>query len=214
LFADVSEADAFKLEKQLIKDGRAFGLDLVNGTDGGEGVSGTVGLGPWATRTPEQHSELCHPEGSPCRAQAVVLYRFETQESWNFPSGTKAAEYTANLLGKNSGAIRGPLNQTKNKKSSSVYGFSCFLPSDFTPEEITRRTKDWSDPKATTKETCSKGIEMLNKTTGEILQEFPSAHEASRQTNINRGSISSCCRGERKTAGGYTWKFKTSTLST
>lgn len=34
---------------------------------------------------------------------------------------------------------------------------------------------------------------------------YPSAHEASRQTCINRPNISACCNGKRKTAGGYHW---------
>jgi hypothetical protein len=204
----LSEAQAFALEKKLICEARAKGLNLVNATDGGEGVSGAVGLGPWAIRTPEQHAELCHPEGSPRRAQAVILYRFETQEFWEFSSGRKAAEYVVNLLGKNTRAVTGALNKTKNKEKSSIYGFSCFLPSDFTPEEIARRTKDWSEP------SVPKPVKMLDKTTGKVLQEFPSAMEASRQTNTNPSSISKCCKGKLKTTGGYTWKFKTSTLST
>ena len=39
--------------------------------------------------------------------------------------------------------------------------------------------------------------------TGEI---YPSAHEASRQTCINQGDISSCCNGKRQSAGGYHWR--------
>jgi len=198
----LSEAQAFALEKKLICEARARGLDLVNGTDGGEGSSGTVGLGPHCSYTPEEYSELCHPEGSPRRAQPVILYRFKTQEFWEFPSGRKAAEYVVNLLGKNTRAVTGALNKTKNKEKSSIYGFSCFLPSDFTPEEITRRTKDWS------KTSVPKPVQMLDKATGEILQEFPSAMEASRQANINRGNISSCCRGELKAAGGFAWQLK------
>ena len=36
---------------------------------------------------------------------------------------------------------------------------------------------------------------------------FDSMHEAERQTNINNGNISSCCKGNRNTAGGYHWEF-------
>ena len=36
---------------------------------------------------------------------------------------------------------------------------------------------------------------------------YNSACEASRQTKIQRGDICRCCRGERKTAGGYHWKY-------
>ena len=39
--------------------------------------------------------------------------------------------------------------------------------------------------------------------TGEV---FPSAREASRQTGVHRGHISSCYNGKRKTAGGYHWQ--------
>ena len=41
-----------------------------------------------------------------------------------------------------------------------------------------------------------------------IIQEFESLREASRQLNIDCGSISKCCRGKIKSAGGYIWKYK------
>ena len=44
---------------------------------------------------------------------------------------------------------------------------------------------------------------------GNFIAEYPSAHEASRQTGINRGSISSCCNGILKTTGKSKWQFKT-----
>lgn len=36
---------------------------------------------------------------------------------------------------------------------------------------------------------------------------FKSIKEAERVTGVNRVNISKCCNGERKTAGGYNWKF-------
>lgn len=38
---------------------------------------------------------------------------------------------------------------------------------------------------------------------------YPSVHEAGRQTGIDNGSIIKCCKGKRKTAGGYRWKYAT-----
>lgn len=35
---------------------------------------------------------------------------------------------------------------------------------------------------------------------------YPSAHEAERQTDIKWQSISACCNGKRKTAGGFHWQ--------
>ena len=42
---------------------------------------------------------------------------------------------------------------------------------------------------------------------GELIKTYPSAHEAERQTGIRQCNISECCRGKRKTANGYMWKF-------
>lgn len=41
-----------------------------------------------------------------------------------------------------------------------------------------------------------------------FIKEYPSATEAFRQTGISQGNISMCCRCERKSAGGYIWKYK------
>lgn len=41
-----------------------------------------------------------------------------------------------------------------------------------------------------------------------LVNEFPSAKEASNQTNIAASNITCCCRNVRKTAGGYKWRFK------
>ena len=41
----------------------------------------------------------------------------------------------------------------------------------------------------------------------ELDKTFDSMNEAKRQTNIDNGSISSCCRGNRNTAGGYHWSY-------
>lgn len=43
---------------------------------------------------------------------------------------------------------------------------------------------------------------------GVFLKEFDSITEASKETGIPRTSINSCVRGRRKSAGGFTWKYK------
>ena len=42
---------------------------------------------------------------------------------------------------------------------------------------------------------------------GELIAEYPSTMEASRQTGCNQGHICLCCKGKRKTTGGYIWKY-------
>lgn len=43
---------------------------------------------------------------------------------------------------------------------------------------------------------------------GNFIAEYESQIEASRQTGVRQGSISSAVLGKYKTAGGYKWKFK------
>ena len=43
---------------------------------------------------------------------------------------------------------------------------------------------------------------------GEFISEYPSTHEAERQTGCNHQNLCECCKGTRKSAGGYIWKYK------
>ena len=56
-------------------------------------------------------------------------------------------------------------------------------------------------------EALSKQVQMFDKSTDELLATFPSLMEARRVTGINHGNIYSCCKGKRKSAGGYIWRY-------
>jgi hypothetical protein len=43
--------------------------------------------------------------------------------------------------------------------------------------------------------------------TGDVLKEWPSMKQAADFYNINRTHICYCCKGIRKTIGGYRWKY-------
>ena len=55
-------------------------------------------------------------------------------------------------------------------------------------------------------EANSKKILQLTKS-GEFIREWPSICEAERELGIAQSSICSCCKGIRKSAGGYIWKY-------
>ena len=40
-----------------------------------------------------------------------------------------------------------------------------------------------------------------------FIKEFLSMESASIETKTNYGSIANCCRGKRKTANGFIWKY-------
>ena len=43
---------------------------------------------------------------------------------------------------------------------------------------------------------------------GELIAEYSSLTEAERQTGCNNSHICECCKGERKSARGFIWKYK------
>ena len=51
------------------------------------------------------------------------------------------------------------------------------------------------------------GILQFSKD-GELIAEYSSIHEAERQTGCNNCSICNCCKGNRKSARGFIWKYK------
>lgn len=53
---------------------------------------------------------------------------------------------------------------------------------------------------------CSKIVLQIKN--DKIISVFYGTHEAERETGITRQSISACCKGKTKTAGGYEWNYK------
>ena len=53
----------------------------------------------------------------------------------------------------------------------------------------------------------SKRVQMIDINTGDVIREFVSVAEASRIMHISHGNISAACRGERRQASGYLWKY-------
>ena len=51
-----------------------------------------------------------------------------------------------------------------------------------------------------------KRVAQYNKK-GEFLKEYNSVTEASKQNNLDRANICSCCSGKAKSCGGYVWKY-------
>ena len=52
---------------------------------------------------------------------------------------------------------------------------------------------------------CNRKVKQLLN--GEVINKYNSLKEASLKTNIKYQNISSCCRNQQNTAGGYEWKY-------
>ena len=51
-----------------------------------------------------------------------------------------------------------------------------------------------------------KKVARIDKNTLKIINIFDSTIDAQKRTGIHNGNICECCKGKRKTAGGYIWK--------
>lgn len=54
----------------------------------------------------------------------------------------------------------------------------------------------------------SKRVDQIDKVTGEVVRQWESTKEASRN-GYDQGAVSHCARGELKTFKGYIWKYLT-----
>lgn len=57
------------------------------------------------------------------------------------------------------------------------------------------------------KSNVCKGVLQIDADTNKVIQSFKSPYDAFKNTNIRHQSISMVCKGLRKFAGGYIWKY-------
>lgn len=53
----------------------------------------------------------------------------------------------------------------------------------------------------------TKEVQQIDQKTNQVLNVFKSITEAAKITDSNRSKISACCKGKRKTTGGFKWKY-------
>lgn len=53
----------------------------------------------------------------------------------------------------------------------------------------------------------SKKVAQYDKETHDLIKIWDSMHDVERELGINQGHISSCCKGKRKSAGGFVWNY-------
>ena len=67
--------------------------------------------------------------------------------------------------------------------------------------------RQYNNNYGTHNEKLSRKILQYSKS-GEFIKEWPSALEVNRVLGINNSHIIQCCKGKRKSAGGFVWRYK------
>lgn len=89
--------------------------------------------------------------------------------------------------------------ETRAKMSAAKIGNPGRIP---TEEELKRR----SEHRPAELQAAWKPVQQFTPS-GVAIKEYPSRKAAAKETGISKSGISACCRGQRKTAGGYCWRY-------
>lgn len=129
-------------------------------------------------------------------------YMKKPVEQYNFDGKLIAiyscAEEAGNLLGINSHNIQSVCQRRPQYKSAGGFLWK-YVDDDVSIEFLMVRKNTFENPQQKTVYQYS--------LSGELLGEYSSTGEASRQTGVNQQNISSVCRGQRAKAGGYIWSY-------
>lgn len=109
---------------------------------------------------------------------------------WNFTDGGEGA--TGKKVSE----------ETKQKTSASLTGKPSPMRGRENPAARYERTPEWRE---NLRKRMEKAVIGVN-TSGET-RVFDSALKAHLITGVNHGNINQCCRGKRKTAGGWKWSY-------
>ena len=108
------------------------------------------------------------------------------------------------------------LDTVRNGYNISSYGGSSYKRTDETRKKLSEShigkhhseetKKKLSEAKIGNHNSPQTPVLQYSKS-GEFIAEYPSTKEAERRTRCSHGNISSCCKGKRKSAGGFIWKY-------
>ena len=121
-------------------------------------------------------------EGKSKEEMDEIRKKMSMAQGWQ--KGENNPMYGVHRYGKNAPNYGKPCSEEKKQKIS---------------ESLKGKYKEENNPK-------SISVIQYDKN-GILIKVWCNMNKASRCLNINIGSISSCCKGKRKSAGGYIWKY-------
>ena len=190
-----------------------------NMTDGGDGLSGC----PVSEETRKKLSESHKGKQTWCKGRHLSE---ETKRKIGEASrGRKQSEETKRKISESKKGEKHPLygkhpsEETRKKLSEARKGEKNHFYGKHHTEETRKKLSEANKGKKQSEETilkrtektrngkCSKPVLQIDKNTNEIIAEFPSMHQVQRELGYLQGNIGSCCKGLRKSAYGFKWKF-------
>ena len=203
LFEGLTKAEAFETERKLIARHRSsdkrFGYNI---TDGGANVWWAGKKRPLSPQGRKNLSKKWLGANNPKARSVICLETLQVYE-------------TASEAAKATGAtkISECCNRAYKHRTSGGYHWAFYdegkpieyysdLLASYIDEEQAARPPMTEENKRKLVERCA--VPILCVETGEV---FASIADASEATGANKPNICNCCKGNRKTAGGFHWRY-------
>lgn len=190
---DQTEEDWISLEQYWIEQFKTWGCRLTNLTVGGEGVVGYV----HRKETIEKLSKMIT-----CISPEGVEYSGNCKDISSIIGVSHSAIYNA-LYKSITGKVKG-WHSFKMLNPNERYLSNLNIIKQNKPKisELCKQVSASNCKRLFSKPIIQYDIQM------NIVAEYESLSEASRQTKINAQNISAVCLGKNKSAGGYKWAYK------
>ena len=190
-----------------------------NMTDGGDGKSGCIPSQETRKKLSESH------KGKQIWCKGKHLSEEHKKKIADGNRGKKHSEKSKRKMSesrkgeKNHNFGKHPSEETRKKLSESRKGEKNHFYGKRHTEESIQKMSEAHKGKKQSEETilkrtektrngkCSKPILQIDKNTNEVIAEFPSMRQVQRELGYLQGNIGSCCKGLRKSAYGFKWKF-------
>ena len=185
LFENLSEDEACEKERQLIEQYKSIDNQYgYNCKTGGEKGSSLNIIARQQLSEKRRQFYRDHPEEKMVLSQKIKGFHHTNESKRKMSEAAKNRHYVLTDEWKTN---IGKANKTRLESDSTLY------------EETCNRCR-------TNGQKNAKPVEQLDAFEN-VIASFSSAHEAERITGIKNGNISSCCRGSKKSAGGYKWRY-------
>lgn len=195
---NLSEEEAFELEKEKIAEYRNSGHPLINILDGGPLPPNSKGkIRSEITKTKMSESRkkyfIENPDAKKKCSESMKKF-LKSDKGKEFMEKSLTARRTQEF--RNSQAVR---SKATNRTAEYIARQS----------EIARKT--WESPEyieahSGANNCRAEAVKQFDLSHG-FIAEFPTMTEASKATGIHVSKISAVARGDRKTAGGYIWEY-------
>ena len=98
--------------------------------------------------------------------------------------------------------------ETRNKISKTLKENPYWLGKKMSEESRQKMSKSRKGKFKGGNNPMARAVVQIDKVTEEIIKVYDCAQDVENELGIRRTSVTTCCRGRYKTAGGYIWKYK------